>query len=99
MHARRTRGFDARVAHAGALLREAAEDHAGRIVQATSLGAEGMVLTDLIARQRLPVAVATLDTGLLHPETLALIPRIAAHYGVEVEVFRPPVDPDRSCSS
>lgn len=89
LHARRTRGFDARVAHASALLREAAEDHADRIVQASSLGAEGMVLTDLIVRQDLPVTVATLDTGKLHEETLALIPRIAQHYGIEVEVFRP----------
>jgi phosphoadenosine phosphosulfate reductase len=48
-----------------------------------------MVLTDMIARHALPVAVATLDTGLLHPLTLALIARIRAHYGVEVEVFRP----------
>ena len=89
LHARKTRGFDARVAHAAALLREAAEDHAGRIVQATSLGVEGMVITDLIARQRLPIAVATLDTGRLHPQTLALIPRIRQHYGLEVAVLRP----------
>ncbi len=89
LHARRTRGFDARVAHAGALLREAAEDHVGRIVQVSSLGAEGMVLTDLIARQRLPVTVSTLDTGMLHAETRALIPRIAERYGIEVQVFRP----------
>jgi len=66
LHARKTRGFDARVAHAAALLREAAEDHGGHIVQATSLGVEGMVITDLIARQRLPIEVATLDTGRLH---------------------------------
>jgi phosphoadenosine phosphosulfate reductase len=89
LHARKTRGHDARVAHAAALLREAAEDHGGRIVQASSLGVEGMVLTDLIARQKLPIAVATLDTGKLHPETLALIPRIRERYGLEVEVFRP----------
>jgi phosphoadenosine phosphosulfate reductase len=88
-HARRTRGFEARIAHAVALLREAAEDHAGRIVQATSLGVEGMVLTDMIARHALPVAVATLDTGRLHAQTLALIARIRARYGIEVEVFRP----------
>jgi len=87
--ARRTRGFDARVAHAVALLREAAEDHAGRIVQASSLGVEGMVLTDMIARHGLPVDVATLDTGMLHPETLALLPRIRDRYGLEVQVFRP----------
>lgn len=88
-HARKTRGFEARVAHAEALLREAAEDHGGRIVQANSLGVEGMVLTDMVARLKLPVAVATLDTGRLHAETLALIPKIRARYGIEVEVFRP----------
>ena len=89
LHARKTRGYEARVAHAVALLREAAEDHAGRIVQASSLGVEGMVLTDMIARHRLPIAVATLDTGKLHPETLALIPRIRQRYGLEVQVFQP----------
>ena len=88
-HARKTRGHEARVAHAVALLREAAEDHTGRIVQASSLGVEGMVLTDMIARRKLPIAVATLDTGKLHAETLALIPRIEQRYGLRVEVFRP----------
>ena len=89
LHARKTRGHDARVAHAVALLREAAEDHGGRIVQASSLGVEGMVLTDMIARHQLPIAIATLDTGRLHAETLALIGRIEQHYGRSVEVFRP----------
>lgn len=89
LHARKTRGHDARVAHAVALLREAAEDHGGRIVQASSLGVEGMVLTDMIARHQLPIAIATLDTGRLHGETLALIERIEQHYGRKVEVFRP----------
>ena len=88
-HARATPGFDARVAHAVALLREAADDHPGRVVQASSLGVEGMVLTDLIARHRLPIAVATLDTGKLHAETLALLPAIAQRYGLTVEVHRP----------
>ena len=90
--ARKTRGFDARVAHAEALLREAAEDHTGRIVQANSLGVEGMVITDMVARLKLPVAVATLDTGLLHAQTLAMIHRIETRYGIGVEVFRPQHD-------
>ena len=77
--------FDERVAHAVAVLQSAAAEHAGAIVQATSLGAEDMVLTDLIARHHLPIAVATLDTGKLHAQTLALIPRIEAHYGLQVE--------------
>lgn len=89
LYARKTRGHDARVAHAVALLREAAEDHGGRIVQSSSLGVEGMVITDMIARHQLPIAVATLDTGKLHTETLALIPAIEQRYGLKVEVFRP----------
>jgi phosphoadenosine phosphosulfate reductase len=89
LHARATPGFDERVAATLTLLRKAAQVHAGRIVQATSLGAEDMVLTDLIARHTLPITLATLDTGKLHDETLALIPRIEAHYGLQVQVFRP----------
>ena len=89
LHARATPGFDERVTQTLALLRKAARVHAGRIVQATSLGAEDMVLTDLIARHALPITLATLDTGKLHDETLALIPRIEQHYGLKVQVFRP----------
>ena len=48
-----------------------------------------MVVTDLIARHRLGIAVATLQTGKLHAETLALIPVIRAHYGIDVERWEP----------
>ena len=89
LHARATPGFDERVAQTLTVLRNAARVHAGRIVQATSLGAEDMVLTDLIARHGLPITLATLDTGKLHDETLALMPRIEQHYGLTVQVFRP----------
>jgi phosphoadenosine phosphosulfate reductase len=88
-HARATPGFDDRVTQTLAVLQKAARVHAGRIVQATSLGAEDMVLTDLIARHALPITLATLDTGKLHDETLALIPRIALRYGLKVQAFRP----------
>lgn len=89
LYARTAEGFDSRVAHAVAVLQSAASEHSGRIVQATSLGAEDMVVTDLIARHHLGVAVGTLQTGKLHDETLALIPRIEARYGLEVEVYEP----------
>jgi len=87
--ARKTPGHEQRVQHALALLRTAADEHQGHVVQATSLGVEGMVLTDLIARHRLPIVVATLDTGALHAQTLALIPRIEARYGLKVERYAP----------
>ena len=89
LYARASAQFDERVAHTVAVLQSAATEHAGAIVQATSLGAEDMVLTDLIARHQLPIAVATLDTGKLHAQTLALIPRLEARYGLRVERYAP----------
>lgn len=92
LYARATPGFEQRLAQTVAMLQRAADAHPGRIVLATSLGAEDMVLTDLIARHRLPIALATLDTGRLHAETLALIPQIEARYGLAVERFAPPAE-------
>ena len=68
-------------------LRDAVVAHPGTIVQATSLGAEDMVVTDLIARHQLPITIATLETGALHAETVALIGTITQRYGVPVAVF------------
>jgi len=56
---------------------------------ASSLGAEDMVLTDLVARHGLTIGIFTLDTGRLHGDTLELISRIVRRYGVEVTVFHP----------
>ncbi|EHR71048.1 thioredoxin-dependent adenylylsulfate APS reductase [Burkholderiales bacterium JOSHI_001] len=90
LYARASEGFDTRVSHAVSVLRQAAELHPGSAVQSTSLGVEDMVVTDLIARHRIPIALATLDTGKLHAQTLALIPRIEQTYGLKVAVFSPP---------
>ena len=93
LYARQTPGFEDRLAHTVTVLKEAAATHGGHMVQSTSLGVEDMVLTDLIARHGLGgaqgIAIATLGTGMLHAETLALIPRIEQRYGIAVEVFKP----------
>ena len=89
LYARETAGFDARLSNALAVLQRAAAEHPGAVVQATSLGAEDMVLTDLIARHQLPIALGTLATGKLHDETVALVDRIQANYPLKVEVYRP----------
>jgi phosphoadenosine phosphosulfate reductase len=89
LYARETPGFEGRVATALALLQRAAAEHPGHVVQATSLGAEDMVITDLIARHRLPIETGTLETGMLHAETVALIGVIEAHYPLTVEVYKP----------
>jgi phosphoadenosine phosphosulfate reductase len=89
LYARPSEDFSAKLDATIELLKAAAEDHGGRIVQATSLGAEDMVVTDLIARLGLDVAVGTLETGKLHAQTLALIPRIEQRYGLTVERYLP----------
>lgn len=58
-------------------------------VLASSLSAEDMVLTDAIAGLRLPIAIFILDTGRLHADTVALVGRIRARYGIDVKVYEP----------
>ncbi len=89
LYARAKPGFEERIAQAVARLRDAAERHAGRIVFTTSLGVEDMVITDLIARHAIAIPLATLQTGRLHAETLALIPRLEQRYGLKVAQWTP----------
>ena len=64
---------------------EAAVRRHRRVVFATSLGKEDMVLTDLIGRHGLPIQIFTLDTGKLHTETLALLADVRVRYAIEIE--------------
>lgn len=80
--------FSARVRLLERALRDIGADHATPAL-ASSLSAEDMVITDVIARLKLPIDVFTLDTGRLHAETLALIDETRARYGIEINVFRP----------
>lgn len=58
-------------------------------VFASSLAAEDMVLTDLILKAQLPIAIFSLETGRLHPETLAVLDAVKAKYGYDVQLYRP----------
>ena len=59
------------------------------ITQASSLGAEDMVVTHLIADTRIDCSVFVLDTRMLHAETLALVGQLEARYGIQVDVYQP----------
>ncbi|QJQ05631.1 phosphoadenylyl-sulfate reductase [Undibacterium piscinae] len=58
-------------------------------VFASSLAAEDMVLTDLILRNKLAIAIFSLETGRLHAETLGMLDRIKETYGSEITLFKP----------
>jgi len=80
--------FAAKVQSSVALLLQLGQAHE-RITQASSLGAEDMVLTHLVHLSGIRSGVFVLDTGHLHAETLALIPAIETRYGLQVDVFQP----------
>ncbi|MCJ8517449.1 phosphoadenosine phosphosulfate reductase [Pseudorhizobium tarimense] len=67
----------------------------GRAVFTTSLGIEDQVITAAIGIARLDVEIATLETGRLFPETLALIDETEDRFGIDIRQFRPePADVD-----
>jgi len=61
----------------------------GRTAFASSLGREDQVITALIAQERLPIEIFTLDTGRLPPQTLELIERTEARYRLRIRVLFP----------
>lgn len=56
---------------------------------ASSLGAEDMVLTDIILRHDIDIEIFSLDTGRLPLETYALIDEVKKHYGVALRLYYP----------
>jgi len=71
-----------------ALLQRVAIEHRPAAF-ASSLGAEDMVLTDMIGRHRFGIGIFTLDTGRLHGDTLQLAGEIERRYGSAVELVKP----------
>jgi phosphoadenosine phosphosulfate reductase len=61
----------------------------GRAVFTTSLGIEDQVITAEIGIHRLPIDVATLQTGRLFAETLALIDETENQYDIKIQRFEP----------
>ncbi|MGV1046471.1 phosphoadenylyl-sulfate reductase [Limnohabitans sp.] len=80
--------FAAKLADTQALLRRAAAEFTP-VTQASSLGAEDVVITHLINSLQLDIPVFVLETGALHTETLALLERTQAHSRAPIHVFRP----------
>lgn len=78
----------AKVAATRAILERISADFSPAVF-ASSLAAEDMVLTDLILKACLPIGIFSLETGRLHQETLAVVDKIQAHYGVDIALVRP----------
>jgi phosphoadenosine phosphosulfate reductase len=77
-----------RAAAVRALLEAALAQH-GRLVYANSLGAEAMVLTDIIWTHLPRIDVFSIDTGRLHEETYELLERLQRRYQRTLRVVCP----------
>jgi len=74
------------------LLEKALEDIVDRyekISFSSSLGAEDMVLSHIIAKNNYPIEVFTLDTGRLHEETYHLMQKVQDTYDNQLKIVFP----------
>ncbi len=71
-----------------AVLQQAAREFAP-VTFANSLGAEDMVLTDLIAKHQSDIEMFSLDTGRLPQETYDLMQAVRVRYSVPLKIYFP----------
>ena len=67
----------------------AAVQQYGRVVYANSLGAEAMVLTDIICSSVPQIDIVSIDTGRLHEESYELLAKLQHRYQNRIRVIYP----------
>ena len=88
LNAKPSKDFAEKLTATIALLQHAAADYSP-VTQASSLGAEDVVITHLINRLALNIPVFVLNTGVLHAETENLMHQTVAQSKAPVKVFEP----------
>ncbi|HQS32944.1 MAG: phosphoadenosine phosphosulfate reductase [Polaromonas sp. 39-63-203] len=91
LYAKPSASFAHKLEASKALL-QAAAAHYAPLTQASSLGAEDMVVSHLIAETGIASGIFVLDTRMLHRQTLALVQRLEERYDRKVDIYQP--DPD-----
>jgi phosphoadenosine phosphosulfate reductase len=98
-NAEASRDYVIKLAEAQGVLAQAAAQYAevddatgqggATVTQASSLGAEDVVISHLINSLKLDIGIFVLETGRLHHETLDLLERFSASSRAPVTVYRP----------
>lgn len=70
-------------------LKRTAELFPGNVKFSSSLGQEDQVLTDIIARNNIPINIFTLDTGRLFQESYDLLDVTMSKYKINIDVYFP----------
>ncbi|MGB9856764.1 MAG: phosphoadenylyl-sulfate reductase [Dictyoglomaceae bacterium] len=71
------------------ILQWAIETFQDKIAQATSFGAEDVVITDMLVKINPKIKIFTLDTGRLPQETYDVWEKIQEKYGIKIEPYFP----------
>lgn len=66
-----------------------AKEYEGKIVFSTSFGQEDQVITEIIAKNNLPIHIFTLDTGRLFQETYDVFHRTVKKYKINIKTYFP----------
>ena len=82
--------LQARIEQVVTILTETVRDYAP-VTFANSLGAEDMVLTDIIDRHQLNIDMFSLDTGRLPQETYDLMQTVRERYKTPLRIYFPNV--------
>ncbi|MGC4028366.1 MAG: phosphoadenylyl-sulfate reductase [Steroidobacteraceae bacterium] len=83
-----SRGLDAKVQATLELLQQSARDYR-KVVYSSSLGAESIVLTDLIWTHVPQIEIFSIDTGRLHEETRTVLERLERRYQRRMKLYHP----------
>lgn len=71
------------------ILRFVKEQHPGKVVFSSSMGAEDQVITAMLLQADKNAKIFTLDTGRMFAETYELIEKTEARYGFKIKVYFP----------
>ncbi len=95
LNARPHKDYSLHLAEAQGVLSQAAAQYAGmeggapRITQASSLGAEDVVISHIVNSLKLDVEIFVLETGRLHQQTLELMEQFKASSRAPVIIYKP----------
>ncbi|MBK7003257.1 MAG: phosphoadenylyl-sulfate reductase [Rhodoferax sp.] len=89
LHAKASADYARKLLETQNALQQAATQYGSRIAQASSLGAEDVVISHLINTLQLDIGIFVLETGRLHAQTLTLLEQFKAASRAPVTVYTP----------
>ncbi len=89
LHAKASADYARKLSETQNALQQASTQYTNRIAQASSLGAEDVVISHLINTLQLDIGIFVLETGRLHVQTLTLLEQFKAASRTPVTVYTP----------